>query len=131
MPKFTVSKLRDFQISRDGRTAVLHFVGAADEDPVSLEMTTLELEIATQEMGSLLTKARELSDVSKQGIVPIFCPTHCRASPTEDSRVALEFRLNNGLEHRYGLEPNHAAELARQILDVAERGRKAIPPSQH
>ena len=71
MTKHTVKTIQDFDISQDGRKIILNFADENDQ-PVSLKMTTIELERASQEMGFAITKARKLSDVSKQGIISSF-----------------------------------------------------------
>jgi hypothetical protein len=130
MPSFPVSKLTNVELSRDGRNMVLHF--ATDSEKISLTIDTMAVETAMTELGYIITKARELSEISKQGIVQIFRPARFRAElATEGSTVVVSFAHENGLESHFGLQPKLATELARQILDAAERGTTASDPIRH
>jgi hypothetical protein len=131
MASFSITALKDFDISQDGRKVVLNF---ADENdmPVSLKMSTMGLEALLHEITFALTKAHELSDISKQGIVPILRPSKFRADLQPDkTTVVLSFAVKSGLELHYGLEPTHANAFAQQIQDAAQRGMRANPPSRH
>jgi hypothetical protein len=131
MPEFSISNLKDFDITPDGRKTILNFVEATGET-LSLKISILDLERVTHEMGLILSKAPELSDISKQNIVPFLRPSKFRADLlAEGSTVLTVYQLASGIEHRYGLEPRGAEELARQMLDAAERGKKAIAPRRH
>jgi hypothetical protein len=126
---FKVSEISNFQISGDGRTIVLHFRDGSEK--ISLEISTLNLEIAAQQIGSALTEAREISDIAQQNVIPFFRPTHARANLADGPAVAIEFRLDNGIEHRYGLAPNFADDLAQQILKAATASKKSKPTARH
>jgi hypothetical protein len=131
MPEFSLANLTDFDLSKDGRKTVLNF---QDESAakVSLKLTTINLELVTQELAFLLTKARQLSDVSKQNIVPFLHPARFRADVlTEGGTVVVSFELPTGLQHHYGLEPSFAMELARQLHDAAQRGMTTTSPKRH
>jgi hypothetical protein len=130
MCDFAISHITDFDISRDGK-AVLN---CRDEDgkPISIKMATMDLERFSVEIGFLLTKARELSEISKQNIVPFLQPAKFRADLlTQGSTVVIAFQLASGLQHHYGLEPTDADALACQILDAAEQAKKAAVPLRH
>lgn len=127
MSVIPVTELKDFDISQDGRNTVLNFTNKG-EDSVSLKISTLDLQRITQEIGILLTKARQLSEVSKQNIVPFLRPSRFRADLLEHgSTVVLAFGFSSGLDHYYGLEPIDADKLADQIRDASERGKIAKP----
>jgi hypothetical protein len=80
--------------------------------------------------GNCSAKARELSDISKQGIVSMFRPARFRADlATEGNTVVVSFAHENGLESHFGLEPTLAEALAHQILDASARGKAAKPQS--
>jgi hypothetical protein len=131
MTKHVISDLKDFDISRDGRNIVLNFSDDSDR-PVSLKLTTIALEKISHEIGLAITKAREFSDISKQGIVRFLRPAKSHADlMVEGSTVLISFVTGLGLAVHYGLEPNHADALAHQILDASERGKKAKPQSRH
>jgi hypothetical protein len=124
--KVSVSSLKDFDISMDGRNAILNF------DSVSLKITTMELEKVVHELGFLLIKARQLSDISKQGIVPFLRPTKVRGSLLGDGRaVVASFQLASGLELHYGMDLDVADALTAQLQEAAQQGRKATPPRRH
>jgi hypothetical protein len=78
MPEFSLADLTDFDLSKDGRKTILNFKDESGEK-VSLKLTTMNLERVTQELGFLLTKARQRSDVSKQNIIPFLHPARFRA----------------------------------------------------
>ena len=131
MPEFSVSKISGTSLSHDGRGAILKFVDS-DGQEISLKISTLDLASTVHEIGFLLTKSRELSDISKQSIVPFLRPQKVRAELTTDNvTVVTSYQLPSGLEHHYGMTPNLAEALARQILDAAERGKKTTAPSHH
>jgi hypothetical protein len=130
MPEFSVDDLPDFGISEDGRTAVLNFTGP-DQISVSLKIDTLILQRMSHQIGSVLTQSRRLSNRSRD-VVPIVRPTRFRADLTTDNTlVGIQFVMNSGIEHTYGLEANDAEALARQISDAAQRGRRTSAPSRH
>jgi hypothetical protein len=131
MSRFEISSLKDFDIAPDGRKAVLNF--ADDQDlPVSLKFTQLQLEQLAHELGFVLTKARQLSEASKQGMAPFLRPARCRggASPGEPT-VIVSFQLPSGLEMHYGLEPIVAEGLAKQLHDGAQEAKTAKPPTRN
>ena len=131
MAKHTVTAIKDFDISKDGRTVILNFADENDR-PVSLKMSTMALDKASHEMGIALTQARKLSEVSKQGIIAFMRPKKCRAELLNDQPlVAISFGLPNGLEVHYGIPTIDAVLLARQILAAAEHGMSAKPPPSH
>ena len=131
MPEFSLSNLTDFDLSRDGRKTILNFKDESGEK-VSLKLTTINLERITQELAFLLTRARQLSDVSKQNIVPFLHPARFRADLLiEGGTVVVSFELPTGLQNHYGLEPDLAIELARQLQDAALRGMTATPPTRN
>ncbi len=125
MTAFSITSLKGYDVSKDGRIALLHFV-TDDDEPISLRLETMELEAMIHEVEFLLMKARELSDLSKQGVVSTLRPETFRAALSEDgTHVILTFRLRSGLELHYGLEPTLAEELVDEIHNEAERGEKA------
>jgi hypothetical protein len=131
MSDFVISKLDNFDISKSGRLARLNFFDSRGKK-VSLTMTVLELERITHEMGFLLTKAREISEESKQDIVPFMRPKHARASALKDgTAVVISFQIPSGLEVHYGLNPVPAGALATQLAQEVEKSLKSHPPSRH
>lgn len=131
MTKHTVTSIKDFDISTNGRNVVLNFADDKDR-PVSLKISTIELERVNQEIGFAITKARKLSDISKQGIIPFIRAAKWRAELLDSQPVVvISFALQNGLEVHYGLSPIDAPSLARQILDASQRGISAKPQSSH
>jgi hypothetical protein len=131
MAEFAVSRFNDFDISRNGRTTRLNFLDARGKK-VSLNMTVLELERITHEFGFLLTKARQLSEESKQDIVPFFRPANARASTLKDgTTVIISFQTSSGLEMYYGLDPAQANVLAAQLQEQAQKAIKSQPSSRH
>jgi hypothetical protein len=131
MPEFVVLKLNDFDISKNGRTTRLNFLDVRRKK-VSLSMTVLELERITHELGFLLTQARQLSEESKQDIVPFMRPIAARASALKDgTAVVISFQIPSGLEMHYGLDPTRASALATQLEHEAQRSMKSDPPSRH
>jgi hypothetical protein len=131
MAEFAVSRLSDFDISRNGRATRLTFLDAKGKK-VSLNMTVMELERITHELGFLLTKARQLSEESKQDIVPFMRPANTRASILKDgTTVVMSFKIPSGLELHYGLDPTQASAFAAQLQEEAQKGMKSKPPSRH
>jgi hypothetical protein len=131
MAEFAVSRFHDFDISRNGRATRLNFLDARGKK-VSLNMTVIELERITHELGFLLTKARQLSEESKQDIVPFLRPANTRASLLKDGMtVVISFQIPSGLEMYYGLDPTQASTLAVQLQEEAQKGMKSKAPSRH
>jgi hypothetical protein len=129
MGTHVIADIKDYDISEDGRKIILHLADISDM-PVSLDFGSLLLEKLHYEIGLAITKARQLSEFERQNIVSIFRPSHSRADLEKDGKtVVISFRAGNGLEVHYGLEPNHASLLARQIQDAAEQGMSAKPPT--
>jgi hypothetical protein len=128
MSKHNVSKFTDFDIASNGRSVVLNF--EIDSGPISLEFNEILLEKVHYELGLAITKARQLSEISKQHLVSFLRPPQFRADLIENGQtVIISFRQANGLEMNYGLEPTHADALARQILSASERGKLAKRPT--
>jgi hypothetical protein len=131
MTEFAVSRLSDFDISRNGRATRLNFLDARGKK-VSLNMTVMELERITHELGFLLTKARQLSEESKQDIVPFLRPVNTRASILKDgTTVVMSFKIPSGLELHYGLDSTQPSAFAAQLQEEAQKGMKSKPPSRH
>lgn len=129
MAEFDVSRLKGTAVSGDGRDAILKFEGK-DGDEVSIKIDAMSLAAAMQDIGSLLIRSRELSEISKQNIVPIFRPIECRADLVEE-RIVLSFRLDSGLENHYGIALSIAETLMHQMLEAILRHKKAKPESRH
>ncbi|MFY9894630.1 MAG: hypothetical protein WAK63_10930 [Xanthobacteraceae bacterium] len=132
MPEFSVSGLKDFDISADGHQTVLNLIGA-DNSIVSLRVDTLVLQTISQQAGFLLTKARQLA-AANPNFVPALRPAKFRSDLIAGGQtVVVVFALASGLEHYYGLLPDEADALAHQMQDAAERGRKAAAtkPARH
>jgi hypothetical protein len=126
-----VSRMEQTGLSKDGRSALLQFA-VSGQQPIVLEFSTNELAKIVQELGSVLLEARQRSELSKQGLVPIERPPQSRGALSDDgTTVIVSFRLDNGLEHHYGLEPKHAEELSTQIRDAAEQGKRTMPVKGH
>jgi hypothetical protein len=128
MTELSLAKLTDYDISPDGRRVGLNF---ADEEgnPVSLKISAMELENVAHELGFVITKARQLSSISKQGIVPFLRPTKFRANLLKDGQaVVVSFQTATGLELHYGLDATSAAELASQLQEAAQKGMTATAP---
>src|SRR6202035_2639056 len=120
-----------YDVSPDGRKAVLHFIDG-DGKPVAIKVETLELEKIAHNLGFVLTKARQMSDISKQGVVPFLRPTLVQADLlSHGSVVILSFAMRAGVEMHYDLEPIHANAFADQIKEAARRGVKSKPLNQH
>jgi hypothetical protein len=131
MTKHSITSLKDYDIAKNGRTVVLNFADDRDT-PVSLKMSEIEVEKLAHELEFVITKARQLSDLSKQGIVPFLRPDKSRANlTTQGSTVVVSFVLRTGLVLHYGLEPTEAEALGRQILDAAVQGKNASPLARH
>jgi hypothetical protein len=131
MSEITIAQFKDYDVSPDGRKAVLHFIDG-DGRPVAIKVETQELEKIAHNLGFVLTKARQISDISKQGVVPFLRPTRVQADLLgQGSVVILSFAMRAGVEMHYGLEPAHANEFARQITEAARRGLKSKPLGQH
>jgi hypothetical protein len=127
MVEASISKLKDFDLTRDGRKAILNF--DIDGERLALKISTLDLEALTHELGLVVSKARQLSN---HNVVPFLRPAKYRADLVEQgSTVVTVYQLPSGIEHRYGLEPMGAETLARQMLDAAERGKTATLPQRH
>ncbi|MFZ1091304.1 MAG: hypothetical protein WAN75_19095, partial [Xanthobacteraceae bacterium] len=93
---------------------------------------TLELEKIAHYLGFVLTKARQMSDISKQGVVPFLRPTRVQADLLgQASVVILSFAMRAGVEMHYGLDPAHAHAFARQIEEAARSGSESKPLRQH
>jgi hypothetical protein len=131
MSEISIAQFKDYDVSPDGRKAVLHFIDG-DGRPVAIEVETLELEKIAHNLGFVLTKARQASDIYKQGVVPFLRPTRVQADLLgRGSVVILSFAMRGGVEMHYGLEPIHANAFARQIKEAARRGLKGKPLGQH
>lgn len=132
MTKHKITSLKGYDIAPDGRTVALNFADANDR-PVSLEMSTMELERTSYETGFAITKARQLSDISKSGIIPYVRPKEWRASLLNEHSpvVLISFRLQNGLEVHYGIPATAADSLVHQLQDASEQGKKAKGETSH
>ena len=131
MSEISIAQFKDYDVSPDGRNAVLHFIDG-DGRPVAIKVETQELEKIAHNLGFVLTKARQMSDISKQGVVPFLRPTRVQADLLgQGSVVILSFAMRAGVEMHYGLEPVHANEFARQITEAARRGLESKPLRQH
>lgn len=120
-----VNRLEECAISRDGRSVTVNLMGKENKT-IALDFSTIDLERTVHELVVLLTKARELSEVSKQGIVSFVRPTNARAASLSDGQTVLvSFQLPSGLEMHYGMQPTHAQTLADQIQDEARKGMTA------
>ena len=118
-------------LSPDGRQAILKFLDI-ERAEIWLEMPTLDLSTMVQEIGSLLTRSRELSDISKANVVQFLRPQRMKADlVTDGSTVVATFELDSGLQQHFGMEPNLAEALAQQLLDAVQRGKKATPERRH
>jgi hypothetical protein len=82
MTAFSIEGMKDFDVFKDGRKMVLNFSDENDK-PVSVKVTTMAIEKIMHELTFALTKAYEMSDISKQGIVPFLRPQKSRASLVE------------------------------------------------
>jgi hypothetical protein len=131
MSEISIAKFKDYDVSPDGRKAVLHFIDG-DGRPVAIKVETQELEKIAHNLGFVLTKARQISDISKQGVVPFLRPTRVQADLLgQGSVVILSFAMGAGVEMHYGLDPAHAHAFARQIEEAARRGLESKPLRQH
>ncbi len=130
MPDFSIAKLMGYNLSQDGRDAVLRF-GDSDGDELALQINTLDLQVLVQEIGALLSKAAELSDIYKSDVVPFFRPEKFRANLATGPTVVMSFLLNTGLESHFGLSPESAERLANQMLEKAQEGKIAKPKSRN
>jgi hypothetical protein len=127
MSEISIAQFKDYDVSSDGRNAVLHFIDR-DGRPLAIKVETLELEKIAHNLGFVLTKARQMSDISKQGVVPFLRPTRVQADLlSQGSVVILSFAMRAGVEMHYGLEPIHANAFADQIKEAARRGLKSKP----
>jgi hypothetical protein len=132
MPEFSVSGMKGFDISEDGRHAVLNLIGAND-DIVSLKIDTLVLQKIMHDAGFLLTRARQLASANPNFVVALR-PAKFRADLISDSgMVGVVYALASGLEHNYALMPEEADALAHQMQDAAGKARKIVPtkPGRH
>jgi hypothetical protein len=131
MSEISIAQFKDYDVSPDGRKAVLHFIDG-DGRPVAIKVETQELEKIAHNLGFVLTKARQISDISKQGVVPFLRPTRVQADLLgQGSVVILSFAMRAGVEMHYGLDPVHANEFARQIKEAARKSLKSKPLGQH
>ena len=126
MNAFIGAKVSGFSLSQDGRNATLRFKDDAG-NALSLEISTLDLQTFSQELGALLTKASELSDITKSDIVPFFRPAKFRANLADGPTVVVSFMLDTGLESHFGLSPDGAEMLAKQMLKQAADGKGSKP----
>src|ERR1043166_6447198 len=101
MVDFSVAKLMGYSLSQDGRDATLRF-GDGGGDRLALQINTLDLQLLAQEIGALLTKAAELSDIYKSDVVPFFRPQKFRANLANGPTVVMSFMLDTGLETHFG-----------------------------
>jgi hypothetical protein len=133
MPEFSILGITDnTSVSGDGHHIVLNLIGA-DDSEVSLKVDALVLQTIMQSCGFILTKARQLASANPN-FVPALRPARFRADlMAQGQSVVVVFGLSSGLEHYYGLLPDEADALARQMQDAAERGRKvaATKPARH
>jgi hypothetical protein len=132
MTKHNLTELKNCDISQDGRTIALNFADENDR-PVSLSIPTLSLEKTHHDIGQVITKARQLSDISKQGIIPFQVASGWRATVMVTDRlfVLISFRFDNGLEMHYGIPATAAGALAESILEAARQGISTKPQSSH
>jgi hypothetical protein len=131
MTDILISKYTEGAISQDGRNIVLTFQ-VQDGSKASLHLTALELEKLMHDLSFLITKARELSELSKQGIVSILRPSKASANLLSDNRtVVLSFQIRAGLELHYGFESTVAIELNDQIKEVVQQGIETGPQRGH
>jgi hypothetical protein len=131
MSEISIAKFEDYDVSPDGRKAVLHFIDG-DGRPVAIKVETLELEKIAHNLGFVLTNARQISDISKQGVVPFLRPTRVQADLLGGASVViLSFAMRAGVEMHYGLDPAHAHAFAHQIEEAARRRLESKPLRQH
>jgi hypothetical protein len=78
MSEISIAQFKDFDVAADGRKVVLHFTDP-DGRPIAIQVESLELEKIAHNLGFVLTKARQISDISKQGVVPFLRPTRVQA----------------------------------------------------
>jgi hypothetical protein len=131
MSEISIAQFKDFDVAADGRKVVLHFTDP-DGRPIAIKVETLELEKIAHNLGFVLTKARQISDISKQGVVPFLRPTRVQADLLGGASVViLSFAMRAGVEMHYGLDPAHAHAFARQIEEAARRGLESKPLRQH
>jgi hypothetical protein len=129
--EFSVARMTGTSLSRDGRQATLKFLDQ-QETEIWLNIAALSLTTMVQEMGALFTRSRELSDISRANVVQFLRPQRIRADlVTKGSTVVASFELDNGLQQHFGMEPSLAEALAQQLLDAAQRGRKANLEQRH
>jgi len=132
MTTHNVASLKDCDIARDGRNVILNFNCSDQSDPLSLKLGTMELEKIAHELAFVIIRARAMSEVAKQGVVPFMRPRLSRADLTTDGlTVVVSFALPSGMVTHYGLESTDADSLARQIQDASEKSKKTSRPSQH
>jgi hypothetical protein len=126
--ELVVSELTGYGISADGGDAVL-YLRTADDRTASLRIGTPELERVVQELGQVVTKVRELSELSKQNLIALVQPSKARANLASDGlTIVISLQIRNSLEIHYGFERNHALALAAQMTAAAERGMKSTSP---
>jgi hypothetical protein len=119
--------LLDFDIAVDGRTVILNFTNEKGER-VPIRLSEIELEKTLHELQVALTKVRQLSEVTKQGLVSYIRPRLVRGSAAGQD-VVLSLQFHDGLELHYGLQPNQAERLSQQLFAAAQVGKKANPPT--
>lgn len=127
MQNHVIKALVDYDISTDGGKIILNFANA-DGERLALEFDPFVLEKIFFEIGLATTKARQLSGLAEQGIVPFFSPDQSRADVVQRGQTVLvSFQAHDGLELHFGLKPDHALALAAQMRDAAARGMLAKP----
>jgi hypothetical protein len=120
-----VTRLKEAAISLDGRSVTVNLL-AKENEITSLDFSTIDLERIVHELMVLLTNARQMSEVSRQGIVSFVRPTNARAALlSDDQTLIVSFQLPSGLEMHYGMQPTQAQKLADQIQNEAQKGMTA------
>jgi hypothetical protein len=131
MPAIAITSLKDFDLAKDGSNTVLNFTD--DQGGlVSLKFDFVGLERLSHELMLVLSKARQFA-LQSSGIVPILRPARCQAEiqNADPTSVVVSFQLHSGLELHYGIQSTVAEALAKQLLEKAEQGRRAKPPTRN
>ncbi len=125
-----VEKMTRSGLSQDGSSAILTFA-LKNEETIELEFSILALASMVQDLGPVLTLARERSEPNKQGVVAAQ-PAQYRAGTTDDGKqVLLSLRLQNGLESHFAFGPRDALDLGQKILDAAKPRKRRKPRGRH
>ena len=115
-----VSEIVDYGISADGRDTVVNFQ-TTEGYIASLHFSSLDMEKIVHELALVVSRAKELSEPSKQNIPAILKPSKALANLAAGEMViVLSLQIPNNLEIHYGFEVKQALTLATQIISAAD-----------